>query len=358
MLKKVFYKIKKKISFIDKKQIIMSMFCISLLVFAYCFINYRQLVAVYNLQSDVAEKSKNMQIVLGGEAVGIKLLASGVLVMGVDREDTSLEIGDVILEANGQKIQSNTELEDIVKKSEGQCLNLKISRKDEEMYTSILPIIESISGEYKLGLWVKDSSAGVGTVTFYDKVTGKFASLGHGVTETKENYILPITAGGITSTNIYGITKGESKSAGELKGIVSNNIIGDISGNTDKGVFGTFIEKSYYENKEPIQIVNKSKIKEGEAKIYCTLDDNKINEYNIKIEKVLLTSEGNKNMIIKVTDEKLIEKTGGIVQGMSGSPIVQDGKLVGCVTHVFLNDPTRGYGVFIENMIEDMCSIE
>lgn len=343
--------------FINKKKIVICGFIVSILLFIYCFFNYNKLIAVYNLQKDVETKVENMEIVLGGDAVGIKLLATGVLVVGVDRQDIGVQIGDIILEVNGIKIESNDELIKFVNESNGNSLDLKINRQGKEFNISVIPNYDNLANAYKLEMWVKDSSAGVGTITFYDKKSGKFGALGHAVTETKENYILPITSGGITKTEIYSVKKGIAKAPGELKGTLTNDTIGDISGNTDKGVYGKVYDTSSI-NKESIEVLPKSKIKEGKANIFCTLDDNEIKEYSIEIEKVLLTSSGNKNMIIKITDENLLEKTGGIIQGMSGSPIVQDGKLVGAVTHVFLNDPTKGYGVFIENMIEDMCSMD
>lgn len=341
---------------INKKKLIICSFLISLLVFLYCMLNYTKLVAVYNLEKNVEKKLEDMEICMGGETVGIKLLATGVLVVGVDRNDDLIKVGDVILEVNGNKIESNDELINYVTKSEGNSLSLKINRQGKDVIVSVTPKKDETTNSYKLEMWVKDSSAGVGTITFFDKKSGKFGALGHAVTETKENYILPITTGGITKTEIYSIKKGMPKLPGELKGTLTNDTIGDIVGNTDKGVYGTLYDVSKFD-KDKIEIMPKSKIKEGKASIFCTLDNNAIKEYNITIEKVLLTSSGNKNMIIKVTDEELLNKTGGIVQGMSGSPIIQDGKLVGAVTHVFLNDPTKGYGVFIENMIEDMCSM-
>lgn len=343
---------------ITKKKIIISLFCIIVLVLAYITINFKELNSIYAMEKKVINQTENMEFVLGGEAVGIKLLATGVLVMGVDREDVSLQVGDIILEVNNNKIETNSELLEYAKESGGKDLILKVNRQEKEIEVSIKPILDDISNEYKLGLWVKDSSAGVGTVTFCEKSTGRFASLGHGVTETDENYILPITSGAITKTKIYSIKKGEIKLPGELKGSITSDIIGDICLNTEKGIYGYIYDISSIKSKETIEILPKTKIKEKESYIYCTLDNNEKKAYKIEIQKVILNSTGNKNMIIKIVDEELLEKTGGIVQGMSGSPIVQDGKLVGAVTHVFLNDPTKGYGVFIENMIEDMCSME
>ncbi|MEG2311042.1 MAG: SpoIVB peptidase, partial [Clostridia bacterium] len=336
------------------KKIILSLLCIFFLIFAYCILNYSQLLSVYNMQKEIALKTSSMDIVLGGEAVGIKLLATGVLVMGIDRDDTNLKIGDVILKVNNIKIESNEELVNFAKTSNGNELELEVNRQGKIVIIKIKPLIDEICDEYKFGLFVKDSSAGVGTVTFYDKATNKFAALGHGVTETKENYILPINTGGITRTNIYAIKKGLAKVPGELKGSITNDITGEIVTNTDKGIYGNLLNTNLLNTKLSIDILSKIKVKEGVAYIYCTLDDNIVNKYEIQIEKVLLTSTGNKNMIIKITDKKLLNKTGGIIQGMSGSPIVQDNKLVGAITHVLLNDPTRGYGVFIENMIDDM----
>ncbi len=353
-LSKIFINIKNNI---NKRKLIVTAFIVSVLVFAYCILNYNKLVAVYNLQKDIEKKVESMDIVLGGNTVGIKLLATGVLVVGVDRDDDLIKIGDIILEVNKTKIESNDELIKFVNESNGNSLDLKINRQGKEFNVSVTPKKDELTNSYKLEMWVKDSSAGVGTITFYDKKTGSFGALGHAVTETKENYILPITSGGITKTEIYSVKKGEPKSPGELKGTLTNDTIGDIAGNTDKGVYGKVYDLDNI-NSNSIKILPKSKIKEGKASIFCTLDDNEIKEYSIEIEKVLLTSSGNKNMIIKITDKNLLEKTGGIIQGMSGSPIVQDGKLVGAVTHVFLNDPTKGYGVFIENMIDDMCNLE
>lgn len=303
----------------------------------------------------IACSVKEKEYYVGGEAVGIKLLASGVLVMGVEREELPLEIGDIILEVNGLKIETDAELEEYA--SLGQAMELTVSRNNEILKFNIEPKLNESTSTYRIGLWVKDSSAGVGTVTFYEKDTGRFAALGHAITETANQYILPITTGGITKTEIYMIKKGVAKIPGELKGMITNETIGQIYCNTENGIFGHMENKELYESNETIELGRKEDIELKEAYIYATLDNNVKKKYSIEIEKVYLNSEGNKNIAIKITDEELISKTGGIVQGMSGAPIIQDGKLIGAITHVFLDDPQRGYGAFIENMIEDMNSL-
>ncbi|MGN1013291.1 MAG: SpoIVB peptidase S55 domain-containing protein [Clostridia bacterium] len=318
---------------------------------------------IITIMSIFFEKSKDAvtcskecaEYVLGGEAVGIKLLASGVLVMGIDRTDTDLKIGDIILEVNGCKIETNVELEEYAEL--GQKLDFTVQRNDKKIHIEMEPKLSDSIGEYRLGLWVKDSSAGVGTITFYERNTSKFAALGHAITETSNQNILPITTGGITRTEIYMIKKGISKIPGELKGTLTNETLGQICTNTQNGVFGYIENNELYNKNDVIEIGTKEEIETKEAYIYVTLDDNVKKKYKIEIEKVYLNSTDNKNIAIRINDEELINKTGGIVQGMSGAPIVQNGKLIGCITHVLLDDPTRGYGAFIENMINDMENI-
>jgi stage IV sporulation protein B len=328
--------IKKYIFENDKIRVLTTSCIIIILIITLIYMNYTDIASIYSIDKNLKEKIDNMDIVLGGETVGIKLLATGVLIMGVDRADVNIQIADVILKVNESKIESNAELQNFTINCNGQNLKLEIMRNEKIFETEITPIFDDLSNEYKLGLWVKDSSAGVGTITFYDRKTLNFAALGHAVTETKENYILPITSGGITSTDIYSVKKGVNRVPGELKGTITNDIIGEIMHNTQKGIYGRMYDSKYFENKKSIDITGKSGIKEGKAVIYSLLDDEEVNSYEIQIEKVLLNSVGNKNMIIKITDEKLINKTGGIIQGMSGSPIVQNGKLIrSCYTCIF-----------------------
>ena len=335
---------------ICNKKIIMCVIILFIFIVTICF------GVFFNTKmKSITTFSNNEEYILGGQIVGVKLLASGVLVMGVDREDIDIKVGDIILEVNGQKIETDEELKKFA--NEAETLELKIQRHGSVFKRSIVPEYSNNSREYKLGLWVKDSSAGVGTITFYEKNSLKFAALGHAIYEATEDYILPITTGCITNTNIFKIKKGVSKSPGELKGSIETDVLGHIYVNSQNGIFGKLENESLINSSESIKIRSKEEIKEDEAYIYATLDDNNRKKYKIKIEKVFLNSTDNKNMAIKVIDDELLEKTGGIIQGMSGAPIVQNGKLIGCVTHVLLDNPQMGYGAFIENMTKEMSKI-
>lgn len=341
---------------IKDKKIIAFISLLLFLIIAYVTVAFIESKTVFSSDAKLENTLKDMEICIGGEAVGIKILATGVLVMGVE-EQPQLSVGDIILEINGTEIDSNSELVSEVQKANGENINLKIDRNGEIKNITVQATYSNTSNIYELGLWVKDSSAGVGTISFYDKKNMRFASLGHGITETSNNIIIPINSGGIVKAKITEIKRGEKKSPGDIKGILYVNVLGQIIKNTPYGIYGT-LEEDMCKGKEEIKVASKSEIHEGKAKIYCTLEKNTVEEFEINIERVLYNSSGNKNIVIKITDEKLLEKTGGIVQGMSGSPIVQDNKLIGAITHVFYNDPTQGYAVFAETMINDMANIE
>ncbi len=346
----------KAINLKKNKKIIVFSALLIFLIFSYVVVAYVESRAAFSSENNLNTLLKDMEICVGGEAVGIKILATGVLVMGTENQP-NLSIGDIILEVNGTAIDSNAGLITEVQKSNGEEIKLKIDRNGEIKNISVTADYSETSKMYELGLWVKDSSAGVGTISFYDKKNMTFASLGHGITETSNNIIIPINSGGIVKTKITEIKKGEKKSPGDIKGVLYTNVLGQIIKNTPYGIYGTLEEDMCF-GKEEIDVAKKLDVVEGKAKIYCTLENNKVEEFDINIERVLYNSSGNKNMVIKITDKKLLEKTGGIVQGMSGSPIVQNGKLVGAVTHVFYNDPTQGYGVFAETMINDIATIK
>lgn len=336
------------------KKTIAFVFLLGFLILSYIIVSYIESKAAFADEATIDNVLKNAEICLGGEAVGIKILSTGVLVMESE-ENKNIHIGDIILEINDVPIDSNSALISEIQKSNGQDIELKIQRDDELKNILVTPNYSETTKMYELGLWVKDSSAGVGTISFYDKKSNKFAALGHGITETNNNIIIPIHSGAIVKTKITEITKGEKKSPGDIKGILYTNVLGQLITNTHCGIYG-ILEENIHQNKEEIEVAKKLDIHEGKAKIYCTLEDNKIEEFEINIERVLYNSSGNKNMVIKITDDKLLEKTGGIVQGMSGSPIVQNNKLVGAITHVFYNDPTQGYAVFAETMVNDMLN--
>ena len=321
--------------------------CITSVVSVLCFFFFK------NNNEEIAQCiAQESEYILGGEAVGIKLLSSGVLVMGVDRLDTDIEVGDIILEVNNSKIETDSELEIYAQK--GEELLLTIKHGDNITQKRIIPQYSNNSRTYKLGLWVKDSSAGVGTITFYDKNTLNYAALGHAIYEGKEGNALDISTGCITKTEIFNIKKGLSKYPGELKGTITNEVLGQIYKNTKNGIFGRIENDSLIDYSKVIKVAKKEDIEEGEAYICVTLDDNTKRNYKINIDKVFLNSTDNKNMAISVIDEELIEKTGGKVQGMSGAPIVQNDRLIGSITHVLLDNPKMGYASFIENLISDM----
>ncbi len=216
---------------------------------------------------------------------------------------------------------------------------------------------------YRIGLWVKDGTQGIGTITYIDPTDGTFGALGHGITETKLKRLITLKSGEITKANITEITKGEKGNPGQIGGILEENqeyVMGDISCNTAIGIYGTLNKKGYKQLKQDtVPIAYQDEIVEGPAEILTNLDGNNPQKYQVMIQKVSrYSTEPSKGMVIKIVDPKLLAKTNGIIQGMSGSPLLQNGKLIGAVTHVFVNDPTRGYGIFIENMLETAEHIE
>jgi len=338
------------------KKTISFCFLLTFLIISYIIVSYIESKAAFSNEAKLDNMLDKMDIVVGGEAVGIKILATGVLVMDAEKQPNLL-VGDIILEVNNTPIDSNSALISEVQKANGNKISLKVDRNGEIKNITVNAEYSETNNMYELGLWVKDSSAGVGTISFYDRKNMLFAALGHGITETNNNIILPINSGAIVKTRITEINKGEKKNPGDIKGILYTNVLGQIISNTAHGIYGS-LEENILEKKDSISVAKKIDVVEGPAKIYCTLGDNKVNEYNVNIERVLYNSSGNKNMVIKIIDKELLEKTGGIIQGMSGSPIVQNGKLIGAVTHVFYNDPTQGYGVFAETMIKDIQNIK
>lgn len=307
-----------------------------------------------------------------GNAIGMKLYTKGVLVVGMSQintdsnekikpyENCGIEEGDTIIAINGSNIENTEQLIEEVNKSNGESITIKYKRNNETLETSITPV--KSEEEYKIGLWVRDAAAGVGTATFYEPSTNMFITLGHGITDIDTGKIVEISNGELITANIISIVKGEKGKPGEIKGTIdSGYTIGNIQNNTIFGVYGNVTNTQYLnlDKSNEVEVANRDEIKEGEAEIICQLDNNGTKRYKIEIEKIYLNnSENNKSMLIKITDNELLEKTGGIIQGMSGSPIIQNGKFIGAVTNVLVNDPTQGYAVFGDILIKQIRSVD
>lgn len=301
-------------------------------------------------------------LVPGGNPFGIKLLMDGVMVVGMGEvktingmespaRDCGIEEGDVILSLGGKKLSSNNDIAEILSDSGGNPLEIVYTDGENETVSLITPAYSPGECTYKAGMWVRDSTAGIGTVTFYEPQTGRFGGLGHPVCDSDTGEIIPVSSGEAAEVEITGVVRGKSGEPGELKGrFSSEKLSGVITANNRYGVFGELF--SGKPQTEAIPMALKQEVTTGRAEIYTTIDENGPQKYEIEIEKIDSKNTGTKNMTIKVTDSRLLEKTGGIVQGMSGSPIIQNGRLAGAVTHVFVSDPQRGYGIFAENMYE------
>lgn len=322
-------------------------------------------IKVKNVNVSVIPKTTVIPL---GTAIGMKLYTKGVLVVGMSQistisnektkpyENSGIEQGDMIVAVNNKEVSTTEELIEEVNKSNGNSVKIKYLKNNEIQETSITPV--KSKDNYKIGLWVRDAAAGVGTLTFYEPSTNSFMALGHGISDIDTEKIVEISNGELITANIISIKKGEKGNPGEIKGTIDcGNKIGEISKNTNLGVYGNVTNKNYldidYSNE--LEVAARNEIKEGKAQIICQLDNDGKKEYDIEIKKIYTTNnEDNKSMLIKVTDENLLNKTGGIIQGMSGAPIIQNGKFIGAVTNVLVNDPTQGYAVFADMMIKQM----
>ncbi len=308
---------------------------------------------------------KEIQLYPGGNVVGIKLQTNGPLVVGfsdIENEEqkpyspskeSGINLGDVILAINEIEINSSEFLAETLNSLKLDELDVKIERDGKILYKKVKPVKTS-DGKNKIGLWVRDSTAGIGTVTFIDPETGLYGALGHPITDVDTGDIIKISKGNIVNSSIVNVKRGEKGNPGELKGVFINDDIklGNVKHNTKYGIFGEYSLENFYGEK--LSIALKDEIQEGPAKIISTIDNDKPKMYDVVIEKLLQQDNpSSKSMIIKVVDEELLEKTGGIVQGMSGSPIIQNNKLVGAVTHVLVNKPDTGYGIYIEWMLKE-----
>ncbi len=305
---------------------------------------------------DVKEETVDRPVVaVGGYAFGIKLVTDGVMIIDMKNlsgccpaKDAGLRIGDVIEEINGEQVTSNSQVSEIIKNSGGEECSIIYRRDGVERECTLTPILSQ--GSYCAGMWVRDSSAGIGIVTFSDPQTGVFAGLGHAICDVDTGEALPLSNGSVSEVRINGIAKSEKGQPGQIMGEFVGGNEGELVTNCDGGVYGILDEYTDFSG-ELYPLGFASEVHEGDAYILAQIDNGEPQRFDISIESIL-SSDSEHDLIIKVTDEELIEKTGGIVQGMSGSPIIQDGRLVGAVTHVFVDDPTGGYGIFAESMYE------
>ena len=325
-------------------------------------LNLFDMFAIKNVNVSVIPKTTVIPL---GNAMGLKLYTNGVLVVGMSEiegskpyENTGIEEGDMIVSINETTITCTADLIETVNESKGEKIQVTY-RKDEQIQTASMIPVKTKENEYKLGLWVRDAAAGVGTATFYEPATGMFASLGHGITDVDTGNLITIANGELVTSNIVSVTKGERGKPGEIRGsIEGSKKVGEVSKNTAFGIFGKIINKNYLSiTNQEMEVATREEIKTGKAQIICEIETGKKKTYEIEIQKIYTgNNQDNKSMQIKVTDEELLQKTGGIIQGMSGSPIIQNGKFVGAVTHVLVNDPTSGYGVFADMMLKQMRS--
>lgn len=319
---------------------------------------------IKNLKVNVIEPDRYFA---GGDSLGFSLQSRGVILIGgnfivthdgIARpfEESGLKSGDIITHIDGQEINNVGDIGEILRIHKGGELKIKGIRNGEDFECNITPALDSLTNSYKLGLWVKEDAVGIGTLTFVNITTGRFGSLGHAITDVESGNIIEVSGGEIYKGKILGIKKGENGRAGELIGTYSrDDKLGSVDKNCEYGVYGYFDDASeYLDGRVSIDIGGRVSVTPGKAQILTCLDGENIEKFDIEIIKTNFQSTSSeKSMVLKITDKDLISKTGGIVQGMSGSPIIQNGKLIGAVTHVFVNDPTKGFGIYIDWMLEE-----
>ena len=307
-----------------------------------------------------AERNTPRELVPVGRTIGVKLFSEGVLVVALSEgggdspaKEGGVKVGDLIVTMNDVAIESTEHLQSLLAENGEAAAALSVRRGGRTVKLDVCPK-QGEDGVYRLGAWIRDSMAGIGTVTYYDPASGEFAALGHGVTDVDTGRLMPLARGAVMASSVKAVKRGESGSPGELRGEFDlTRDIGALRANTDCGIFGILNESDRpADSGEALPLASRSEVKTGGAQILANCAGSEVRAYDIEIEKVYGGPSPTRNLLLRVTDPALLERTGGIVQGMSGSPIVQDGKLVGAVTHVLVDDPTRGYGILIENMLE------
>lgn len=272
-------------------------------------------------------------------------------------KDAGLKEGDMLLTADGTKIDSNESLQKAVSAMQGDTLTLEIKREEQSQTIKVTPATDT-SGHKKIGVMVRDSMAGIGTITYVDPETGAYGSLGHGICDTETGVLLPMSEGTVTEAEVSDVKRGTSGDPGELHGSFgTSGSMGTVTENTVSGIYGVLTDDTYYKTLKSMPVATIDEIKVGQATILCNVEGDDVCSYTVQVTKVFeQPDELGRCMLLEVTDQTLLQKTGGIVQGMSGSPVIQNGKIIGAVTHVLVNDPTRGYAIFIEKMLDEMTN--
>lgn len=310
-------------------------------------------------------KVENDEIYASGKTVGVTLQSKGVVVIGQNPIVTdegkvqgcgNISVGDILCEIEGEMVETAESIVNIINEEQyrGKELVAKIKRGGNVNYTTIKPKLDKESHTYKLGLWVRDDASGIGTLTYIKGDNLEFGALGHPISDMDTGATLDVFDGNIYKCSVLSLEKGTRGRAGEMKGIFvqSQNSLGSVKKNTDFGIFGT-ANSELLQHCKKVKIGGRATAKAGKATILCSLDGKNVEEFEIEIIKNNLRKNNNKSLVFKVTDKNLIQRTGGIIQGMSGSPIIQNGRLIGAVTHVFLNDSTKGFGVYLDLMLEN-----
>lgn len=301
-------------------------------------------------------------VFVSGEVFGIKLYTDGVIIVGTQSVETDsgrvnpaescgLQVGDVIISIDGEKVYTSDSVQNILNNNNGSSFDIKVKRGERYREFTLSPVYCEREGCYKAGMWVRDSTAGIGTLTYYDKDSGMFGALGHQVNDVDTNEIMPLLEGEAVSARVTDIKKASKGTTGSLECDFGDYTVGRLTANTDCGIFGAYSAVPSFA--KPYPVASAQQVKKGKALLVSAVQNGEPKEYEIEITHISYNENNSqKNMVIKITDPELKELTGGIVQGMSGSPIVQDGRLVGALTHVIVNNPEKGYAVFAQTMLE------
>ena len=327
-----------------------------------------KLLGVVPVKTVSVTRSQAKKVYVSGEVFGIKLYTNGVIVVGTQdvsaggkkinpAKDAGIRVGDIIVSINNIAVLSSSEVSEILGDNNGGDYKIRVNRDGRYRAFTVKPVFSEREGCYKAGLWVRDSTAGIGTITFYNKEQGTFAALGHQVNDIDTNEIMPLLEGEAVKADITRVHKAKNGATGSLSCEFKDDIIGQLLDNRECGLYGAYSKVS--DTAKPYEIAPRQEITRGRAQILSTVDSGKPQLYDVEITRVKYRGDSEqKDIVLKVTDKELLKKTGGIVQGMSGSPLIQNGKLVGALTHVVINQPEKGYAVFADTMLKASKNIK